>query len=678
LAAGTSLSSSSSLSETLPLPAQAAHGRRRPHVCDLLLPVALGLWAFGISQAKVATIGPYGLPPNLPVALYAGVGLLVVSAVAELARGDHSSWRMASHAIVLVLMLYGIAPLVYAQGRYEWLYKTVGPVQYISVHGRLDRNIDIYQNWPGFFAFAAWFDKVAGVANPLAFAKWAQLAFELAALPILYLSYDALSLSARQRWVAILLYSASNWIGQDYFSPQALGTVLGLGIMALALRWLYPGNSPPSPQGKVPSRTRNPLRIFRGGWSVPSGTWPVLCALLLCYIVLTFTHELSPYILAVQFGALAAVRLVRPRWLPAALLAIAIAYLAPRYSFVNSRYGLLSSIGNFFGNATPPAFSATAVSPGQRFIERCAEALSLGVWLLAAFAAWRRRRSGRLVLTLVLLAYSPAVLLGLQAYGHEGILRVYLFSLPWAAALASLVLAPSARAVYSRAPQAGRLAAAGASIRRPASWLKRVLHLPAVRVEPVALRAPLALGVALALFFPAFFGDDSFNRMPSAQVAAMTSFWRHARPGPVYVAIDDAPVADSSRYSLFPLRSIFGVYGLTSAEPIGQDIADILAWKAARRMSAGQRAYVVVSTTMVEYSNAYGITRPHSFAILLNSLANSAYWTPLVHEAGLEIYELRITTASPLDLNPPLGPVSGAACRPPAAALGSWCLLRAR
>ena len=91
--------------------------------------------------------------------------------------------------------------------------KTIGVVQYVNANGKLNPTIDIYQNWPGFFAFAAWFGKVAGVASPLAYARWAQLVFELAALPLLYLAYDALSLTARQRWLALLLYTGTNWIG---------------------------------------------------------------------------------------------------------------------------------------------------------------------------------------------------------------------------------------------------------------------------------------------------------------------------------------------------------------------------------------------------------------------------------------------------------------------------------
>ena len=78
-------------------------------------------------------------------------------------------------------MLYATAPLVYPEGRYAWLYKTIGVVQYINVHGHLDDSVDIYQNWPGFFSLASWFGKVAGASNPVDYAKWAQPLFELAA-----------------------------------------------------------------------------------------------------------------------------------------------------------------------------------------------------------------------------------------------------------------------------------------------------------------------------------------------------------------------------------------------------------------------------------------------------------------------------------------------------------------
>ena len=104
----------------------------------------------------------------------------------------------------LLMMLYGTAPLLYGAARYSWTYKYIGVVQYINLHGHLNTSIDIYQNFPGFFAFAAWFDKVIGVQSPLAYAKWAQLAFEALTCLMLHFVFRALPLTDRERWFSPL------------------------------------------------------------------------------------------------------------------------------------------------------------------------------------------------------------------------------------------------------------------------------------------------------------------------------------------------------------------------------------------------------------------------------------------------------------------------------------------
>jgi hypothetical protein len=536
---------------------------------------------------------------------------------------------MSMHVVALVVVLYGTAPLVYSQGRYAWLYKTVGVVQYINAHGQLNSQIDIYQNWPGFFALAAWFGKVAGVAGPLAYAKWAQLVFELAAIPILYLIYEALSLTTRQRWLALLLYFASNWIGQDYFSPQALGTLLSLGIMAIVIRWLYLGRSSGAHRAGKTAHSVDPDQPSMRRRLSPAGRPALLCStILLVYFVLTFTHELSPYMLIVQLAALVVARLLRPRWLPIAFAAIAIGYLLPRFTYVNNHYGLLNSIGNFFRNAAPPSFAAKAVPPSQLLIEHSAEVLSVGMWALALGGAWIRRRSGRNIFALILLTFAPFVLLAFQHYGNEGTLRAYLFSLPWTAALAAsgLVSKPGSH----RSARASDVAANRAGL----AW------------GPL-LRVLLALGFTTALFFPAFFGDDSFNVMPQSEVVAVTSFLESAHPGTVYSAIDNSPMLDTARYNLFSVRPIFGASSLMGTAKVGPDIAAVIKSNALTHTHGRQPAYVVVGPSMIAYSQAYGVTPNGSFTTLLSSLAHSGYWKLLVNRAGTVIYELPPTAAQP-------------------------------
>ncbi len=906
--------------QTTTLPPVVAR-RTAIHFSDVALPVSIVLWVIGVSRANTTTLGPLGLAPQLPVVFYAGLALLVLSAVVELTVANASQWRMGLHAIGLVVILYGTPALVYPEGRYSWLYKTIGVVQYVNAHGALNSTIDIYQNWPGFFALAAWFGKVAGVGSPLAYAKWSQLVFELAALPLLYLIYDALSLTFRQRWMALLLYPAANWIGQDYFSPQALGTVLSLGIMALTMHWLYTGNraqfaprrrwlrrrraTEPQQAGKQAAVSKQevreayqairsyqgpagidgvtiadfeqrlahnlhrvwdqlrsgeyrpaPVRVMPvpgGGqaetWGIPivrdriarevvgrrlragllqmrraqadgnahlpAGQQPgsriimidtraasanlrpdlvlqvvaatteqrwvvdyvrrclntpvqrpdgslgtgslstqagsplaqvltdlvlyyaldawmgrdfpdvrlehppdavaVHCAserqarsvkeaitrrlddvglelspqsiqivlpqdggssaqdgapsgrsapaasgyrhpaaeprrprarpspdllvppvrrtafvvtILLLYFVLTFTHELSPYIVAVQLLVLAAARPLRPRWLPLAMLAIAVAYLLPRLSYVNSHFGLLSSLGSFFGNAAPPSassYSGLSLPASQVLIQHCAIALSVTMWLLALVGAWRLRHSGRIVLALIVLTYSPVLVLFGQ-YGNEGILRVYLFSLPWAAALAAAAVEPGtlSRKMVPRL----RAPAGGLDL----SWVK-----PALRW----LRAPAALCLVLALFLVAFDGNDAFNTFPQSEVTALLAFQEHARVGPVYLAEDNAPIEVTDRYYLFTWISIFGSKnGTPVVSQATPDIAELIAENSTTYTQGQEPAYVVIAPSMAPYNAAYAQAPSDSFQILQESLARSPKWKLIVNQDGTLVYEL--------------------------------------
>jgi len=656
---------------------------------DALLPAAVALWAVGVSKVDASAIGPFGLLTALPLVYYAGLALLVLSAAIELRRPRLSGWRMSLHSVALVVMLYGTAPLVYREGRYSWLYKTVGVVQYVNAHGSLNSHIDIYNNWPGFFAFAAWFDRVAGVTTPLAYAKWAQLIFELAAVPLLYLIYDGLRLSTRQRWVAMLLFSSSNWIGQDYFSPQALGTVLSLGIMAIAMRWLYvhrPARAtrdimatarrwlhlrrPPTvalrwsavsrdsvestaeSPASVESTAESPASVEGAAESaaspdsaaesaaspdsaaVPTSaasmrtTWAVCVLVCVLFAVLTFTHELSPYMLVAQLGALAFLRMLRPAWLPVVLLAIAVGYFAPRFGFVNSHFGLLKSIGAFFTNITPPSFNQGVVTHDQQVVQRSALLLSLAIWGLAALGVWLHRRAGHAVLGLALLAFSPFVLLGLADYGHEGVLRVYLFSLPWSAALASFVLTPESDP--TRQADAGTRQRGEGRARRPI--------VPAVAGS---LLAPAALLASLTLFIPAFFGDDAINVMSRQTVTTIASFMRTARPGPVMVAFDRAPVSDTAKYYRFPLVTLFGPNGVLGAKPDRITLATVAAYEALKRTNGTEPAYLAVTPTMITYNDAYQLVKPGYLASLLNQLRSSAYWQLIIANPGVLIYQLK-------------------------------------
>jgi hypothetical protein len=619
------------------------HNRGPAHLADFLLPLSVVLWAVGLSRTQVPAIQPYGLITSLPLIYYAGIALLVVSAIVELRHTRISEWRMAAHAVALVFMLFATAPIVYPAGRYGWLYKTIGVVQYISAHGQTNDKIDIYQNWPGFFALFAWFDKAAGVSSPLVYAKWAQVVVELAALPLLYLIYDSLALPVRRRWVAVLLYTSANWIGQDYFSPQAFGTVLSLGIMALAIRWLYtprPGRllrRRRKRRGRRRSRASDDYprtqdsgsRERRSSWSFSeeySAGWSIaVCAIIsVIFFVLSASHQLSPYMVAIQLGALAAAKMLKPRWLPILLGAIAVGYLIPHFGFVNSHFDLLGSLGNLFSNVRPPSQSITPVTAAsETFITHCSELLSVGIWCLAVAGAWLRRRSDHFVLALVLLAFSPLAVIALQAYGNEGILRVYLFSLPWSAALAAGALVPSPVVILAKT-----------------KW-----HRAEVRHQSRgkgSLRILAALVVVLGLFFPAFFGDDNYNVMPATEVSALTSLQQHWQPGPIYGALGNSPFLDTSDYDKFDVvTGVFGAGGVISnRKDINPKIATTILNTALHTTPRSNPLYIVIAPSMLNYNRAYSVVPASAFAVLEKSLADTPPWKLIIRNAGTIVYEL--------------------------------------
>jgi hypothetical protein len=573
------------------------------------------------------------------ITFYVGLGLLIVSIGIELARARLSQLRLGLHAAALIVILYGSAPLIYREGRYAWLYKTLGIIQYISTHGHVDRSLDIYENWPGFFALAGWFDRVAGVSNPLDYAKWAQLVLEFAALPLLYDCYRSLALPVRQRWLAVFLYFGANWIGQDYLSPQGLATVLTLGILAMVLRWMHAGNS----AGQMEDGSAEYIDVSKRRYAVSGDrepkrkapAWSLIVAFLLLFFVLTFVHELSPYILVMQLLALVVIGLMRPRWAAFAALVIALAYLAPNFSFVESHDGLLSSIGKFFGNIQPPVSNA-APEPSQAVIAHCEMVLSIGMWLLALVGAWFRRKSLRTVIGLLSLTFAPILVLAIQAYGNEGILRVYLFSLPWAAALASSALVPLKS--LSDARQRSRAAgSAGSSL----------LHT----FDRGTLRAPLILACLIGLFLVSFFGDDTSNVMSSSEVTTLLTFMENAQPGPVICALGNAPVSDTANYNQWPTAAVFGGGSVLGTEKFSSDIDQFLARTAEHFTDGTRPAYVIVSPAMLAYNKEYGLAPSADLAVLRDSLAKSRYWKQIINKGGIVVFQ--ITAAA---VHMPVGP----------------------
>ena len=69
--------------------------------------------------------------------------------------------------------------MLYDEPRYEWVYKHLGVIDLIAQDGAAPRSLDIYANWPAFFALNAWFSRASGV-SAIDYAPWAQVFFNVA------------------------------------------------------------------------------------------------------------------------------------------------------------------------------------------------------------------------------------------------------------------------------------------------------------------------------------------------------------------------------------------------------------------------------------------------------------------------------------------------------------------
>ncbi|WP_239377057.1 DUF3488 domain-containing protein [Frankia sp. Cj5] len=583
-----------------------------------------GLWAASLPSISTYDLDDYGLSPRLGLLWYTGLAVLLVGAAANLCRRWMSGTVAGGYLVALATALYGTIPLIVDEPRYAWTYKHIGVIRYIELHGSVDWNIDIYHRWPGFFATAGFFSVLGDRPDPTSYAAWAELFFTLVNVVLVIAIARVLLHDNRIAWTAATIFVVTNWVGQSYFAPQAFGYTLTLGLM-LILVWQFSGTHH-SVLGSRVSRcihrcTRRPVSM----WPAPTkAVWPrstAIAILLFLDFAIVASHQLTPYILAVQAGVLVLLGMLRPRWLVAAFLLIMVAFLLPHLSYVNQRYGLFTDLNPLANSETVAPNTAMLLGKTVNII--CCRVLVLVLALMAVSGAIRllRRSDGRAV-ALFLLATTPAFLIFGQSYGGEAILRVVLFALPWCAILG---------AVACTTAPSGVLPAVRGSRRY-------------LRVAGRYLLVAATLLTCAALFVPAYFGQDEINFMTHDQLAATHYLYTHGQPGSVIMNIaSNAPVRSSANYNLFLDESLLRREKFQH-RPLGAaDIDDVVAAMHAYAPSG----YLVFAPSTEEFARVFQLTPPGAVVSLEHAIAESGFFTPFYVGPDTRIYALRPIPASP-------------------------------
>jgi hypothetical protein len=431
---------------------------RLSRVIGILLPVLLVIGGYAsIDGADASESGPLGLIEVMNPAYFAFIGLLAVSFIWHMRSKTLDAFVLSMHIVALIFLFHGAVSWIEQVPRFPVVYTHVGLTEYIQRTGETLPTLDARMNWPGFFTTAALLDEVAGVDSIYPWLLWAPLVQNLFYAPLLFSITRTASTDVRVPWIALYLYFSLSWVGQDYFSPQALNFLFFLAFVAIVLRCFRTDRAAlPRPIRRIGNGVGQIVgKVLRVPSFQPGGA-PILAtttaqrallvfALAVIYAASVMSHQLTPVFLLLFVTALVVLRRTVLRGFPllmAVLFFSYISYGAIGYwsGHIDQMFGGFGQLGGIFKDNVG---SKVEVESSHVYVIYARFLLAAGVWALTAWGLIRRLRAGRVDLALLVGFIVPFFVLGGQTYGGEVILRVFLMSLPFAAIFITFALLPT-------------------------------------------------------------------------------------------------------------------------------------------------------------------------------------------------------------------------------------------
>ncbi|MFC4586192.1 hypothetical protein ACFO8L_08915 [Sphaerisporangium corydalis] len=474
-----------------------------------------------------------GLVSVLPVTAFAAIALIIVSFFVTLTQNTDRKGLLLLQLAAVTFTLHGAAALIESEPRFHTAWVHAGFSEYIGRAGEALPGLDARFAWPGFFALFGFVLRAAGIEDPATVLQWTPLVSNLLYLLPFVLILRQLVATTRARWFAALLFILVQWIGQDYFSPQGFTFALYLVFIAILMRWFgraEPRTAPLPPKGILRRLLARLDRLSPGELPARPTTVTdrvVLLTLLVgLFVATTATHQITPFMM---LGALTGLILLRRSTLslalPVFLGLIVIAWINYQATpFWSGRINeLFGGIGKIFANLQENTGDRLVGTDPQHAIVLKVRLAICGVILLfAAIGLLRRLRRGVGDRTAAVLLCVPVLALGLQSYGGEIGLRVYMFALPAACILGAYAFFPNLPAHTSDEREGETVPVR----RRPRP----------LRFDPATTRrvsAVLAAVTALVLsvaFLVARYGNEKFERVTTGEAAAMHYIYAHDRP----------------------------------------------------------------------------------------------------------------------------------------------------
>jgi hypothetical protein len=415
-------------------------------VCVLLSLLAFFLWAISLQHVSVYDMNDLGLISVLSPKIIIALVILMISFGFTLQQPRLKVSVLALHLIILIIILYGTENIIEEAPHFATVYRHEGYIEYILRNGSVLPNFDVYSSWPIFFVLGAFVTRAAGYQTILGYAGWAPVFYNLIYFGPIYMVFTSVTTNKRLIWLGLWFFYLTNWVQQDYFSPQGLNLFLYLVIIAILLKWF---KIPPKVRSLVKEQRQQPTGLLSQlvprflNWLrasdpffTPVQPWQrniLLVCLILIFGLVVSSHPLTPLSTLASVTALVVFQRCYPLWFP-----ILMAIMIGAWFFLMAQpllAGHLSLVTGDLGNVSSNVSSSVAARTSQgdplhQFIALMRIIMTAFIWILAFLGVVRRLFKGYMDITYILLAVTPFTLIVAGSYGGEMFLRIYFFSLP--------------------------------------------------------------------------------------------------------------------------------------------------------------------------------------------------------------------------------------------------------
>jgi O-antigen/teichoic acid export membrane protein len=534
----------------------------------LLVAALLLYWvpALRLGEADLDEMGGLGLVSVLPLPTLIGATLLVVLFAALLWLGREHKALLLVTLLATVVSLHALPAVIETEPRFPTAWQHLGFLDHIDRTGSAVPDLDARWSWPGFFAVAAFVTRACGVTDLTDVIRWWPLTIQLLYLAPMFLLVRSMRASWRAKWTGIWIFVLCGWVGQDYFSPQGFTYLLYLAFVAILLVWFRaprviwtkrrPGEAEVEPTDRRQKAVLLGVLIGLFAASVPA-------------------HQLTPFVMLGVLAVLVLIGRSELRGLPilfGVLVAVWLGFMAEPYwsGHFNELFGGVGGVGS--NVSTSVSGRIQGGSSTHKLVLYTRVLLAGGVMAFACWGWWRRRENKYRERSLLVLTFVPFLGFGMQSYGGEMALRVFMFAIPGAALLAGLALFPRTGVTAEERDKD--------------------------RVSLAPLAALLAGLVLMGGFLVARWGNEPFERVRPGEVAAMDYVYAHDKPTVRLLWLSNDTVDDvtpAMPWGAKDMERVNYVPTLAPADPV------LVSGLVKALKDAGPNSYLMVNAGQVTY-----------------------------------------------------------------------------